>query len=337
MDGRDGPRRVFLQEKVAKRVSMKRSHRRWWLPVVWSVVAVLGSTATSCPSIPNPRPAIPGDDSIDRASAYLVSRGFDLSPAAALPLDYVRRKFGIQWADAIGEETRRRAKDPAYRAQIGIFVRMVDPDQANALRDEITDVIAEYENVPTTYALLRSIYCDWIQVDRGLVEELTESKPQMEFWPLSALMSLAYLEENGCMEPSDLQRARAAAKANFVALVDVAVARGDPLDARTVATVGGFAFAMGTEALQPRWIERLEESQRREGSWGLDADSLDDRDLATVFALLALLEHARPDTPSVPMIPRRTDRLPEAASALVTPWNRSSTDYRGPEVRDPAA
>lgn len=293
------------------------------MPLVWSVVAVLGSTATSCPGIPNPRPAIPGDDSIDRASAYLMSRGFDLSPGAALPLDYVRRKFEIRWADAIGEETRRRAKDPAYRAQIGIFVRMIDPDQANTLRDEITDIVAGYQSVPTTYALLRSIYCDWIRVDRGLVEELTEPRTQVKFWPLSALMALAYLEENRCLEPSELRRVRAALKENFVALVDAAVARDDPLDARSVATVGGFAFAMGGEAVQQRWIERLQASQRREGSWGLDADSLDDRDLATVFGLLALLEHARPGTPSVPVIPRSAARPGEDASAAAPPRERS--------------
>jgi hypothetical protein len=267
------------------------------------VSAALALFLCSCAGVPSPRPPVPGEDPVSKAQAYLIARGFELSPQAALVLDYPRRRFGLAWADPVVAEARRRAGDPRFEGEYGIFRRMIDPSGAELLRSSITETIERYKVIPTTRALLTSIYCDWISLDPAYLSFLADEKPGLRLWHVSALLALGYLEANGCLRPADHLALKDTLARSAKAFIEAGMRPGESSRAEVASTIGAFYLGVGRERADGTWVDFLRETQDVDGSWASEGDSIDDRDFAAVWGLFALLESEGGSALAVPLIP----------------------------------
>lgn len=271
--------------------------------IVRVVLVVVLVTSACRPQVPL-RPVVPDDDPASKTAAYLLARGEYLLPGAALLLDYPRRKFDLQWARPIVDAVSAKLTDPNEFSSVGVFARMVDPVAARALQPSITSTIETYREIPTTYALLKGLYCDWSPPPADFASFLTQRRPELKHWRASSLMALAYLEANRCVDDGRLGLLARELSGEYSAFLDEIVASNTAPGAEFVETVGGLYFALGSKFVKAEWASYVIEHQEPDGTWrsGGAPDSGPD-DLTAAWGLIAVLEYMHPQAPPVSVIP----------------------------------
>lgn len=282
---------------------LANSLRRGQAVFTW-VVVVATILLWSCrPQVPL-RPVVTGDDPSSKTAAYLISRGNYLLPGAALFLDYPRRKFNLDWARPLVDTVLAKLSDPKEFATVGVFARMVDPVPARALKPSITQTIESFRPIPTTYAVLQGLYCDWAPPPAEFRTFLLEDKASLKHWRVSSLVALAYLKANGCLQESDWSGIATELLVRYRVFLDEIVASQAPPGAEFVETVGGIFFALGGSYVKDAWAMYLIEHQRPDGTWNeAGASGSDADDLTAAWGLLAILEYTHPQAGPVPVIP----------------------------------
>ncbi len=270
------------------------------------VVAAL-VLAVGCRPTPPLKPRVEGDDPVSRTAAYLIARGKGLDPGALLVLAYVERKFHLDWTRELVGSVREMLYDPQLFRTVGAFARMVDAGVAESMKDSITATVESFRDVPTSWVLLRGLYCDWTPLPSDFGDYLSAPREGLRHWKISTLMAMAYLKANNCLEAGERSSLEELVRAQLGRFLAGAAETHEALDAATVEdfveTVGGFYFAFGRDSVDPVWVERVIEAQLPEGIWGSQAVADSDRDLTAVWGLLALLEYFRPDVEPVSPIP----------------------------------
>jgi hypothetical protein len=270
-----------------------------------AVLAVLlaALVATSCRSSGPLRPLVPGDDPASRTAAYLIARGDQLDPQALLVVNYLKRKFGLTWAEPLVASLEKRITDPRHFSSVGVFARMVDPRVASSLETSITSTIAGFESISTTYVLLRGLYCDWSPPPPGFLENLQRFRQDVRFWRITSLLSYGFLKANRCIEGRELEAVGRNLHRQYAVFLDGIVASGESPGAEFVETVGGMYFAFGRELVAPQWVEYVIANQETDGTWRVGPNDESTRDFTAVWGLAAVLEFMHPEVPDISPIP----------------------------------
>ncbi len=274
------------------------------VPVLVVAALVL---AVGCRPTPPLKPRVEGEDPVSRTAAYLIARGRGLDPGALLVLAYVERKFHFDWTRELVGSVGEMLYDPQHFRTVGAFARMVDAGAAESMKDSVTATVESFRDVPTSWVVLRGLYCDWTPPPPDFGGYLGAPREGLRHWKISTLMSLAYLEANDCLEEGERSSLEEGMRLELGRFLEDAARTQDMLNAAAVEdfveTVGGFYFAFGRDSVDPVWVERVIDAQRPEGVWGSQTEAEADRDLTAVWGLLALLEFFHPDVEPISPIP----------------------------------
>ncbi|QQS29271.1 MAG: hypothetical protein IPM47_20985 [Sphingobacteriales bacterium] len=232
---------------------------------------------------------------IKKGLDYLLQRGNDIEPNAAMVLHFLQRKFSLgkeyEFSNFFETYPIKDAKGKALE-------RMVNPN-AGATSAELgvmskgTSLLDNLSN--TSYAMNCALMCDKIPLSPGyfaLLEQLTDLD---RYFLTHAALSLQWLEENNCLtNREEAQKLRKKQHELIAKLIDKL---GKPTDLQ-MESVAILMYIGGREYLQPEWINLISQKQLSNGGWPLGEMSQNNpHDHATVHALWALLEYLHPEAP----------------------------------------
>ncbi len=192
---------------------------------------------------------------------------------------------------------------------------MFDPDMATDLKDSITDTISPLESIPTSYVVLRSLYCDWTPLPPGFLTLLRQPRPDTRHWRVSRLMSMAYLRANDCIDTANFDSLAQAMKEELSKFLDASLDAKDQAGSEFVETVGGLYYGLGRGYVEERWAQHVIAGQQPDGTWLAEPEDSDASDLTAAWGLLVVLEFTNPEVAAISPIIERNPRSPAEPSS----------------------
>lgn len=251
------------------------------------------------PGDPRPYEASPYATQIDKALAYMAYKERDPNRLFWLwLLDYLQRRYGLheRYSLRVTQSPQLWGETPPT---LGNMQRLIQPDF-----DPTEEAIKSVQD-PLERIALQSLYCDIHRPSVTLVTEMNH-RVREGMSPILPTVGLAFLwlRENDCL----------VSDRNFMEVRDgLAVKFRNHLRENGVSTymVGhalALMFALGHgDMVDPEWLKAVAESQNEDGGWpgyGIGKNKSPSEGPNTVMILWTLLQHALPDAPKVPMIPR---------------------------------
>lgn len=234
---------------------------------------------------------------IDRALAYLAFK--DRGPNRLFRmvlLDYLQRRFQLHERYSLHATTAPHLSG-AEAEDLANFKRLTDP---NFIVE--ASVIDKAESVERL--ALRALYCDVYPQESGFLDEMnTEVNKGVPLFLPSLAMAYLWMRDNGCLvsEPKF-----------FLFRDSLAVKfRNNLQQGGAFASMASQSLSMlfaldHPEMVEELWVVKFAEAQNDDGGWPgklIEGQKGMSDGLATVHVLWALLEHALPNAPRVPMLP----------------------------------
>jgi len=239
-----------------------------------------------------------------RGESYLRERGEQMDPTMLLILDFLARRFDIEWMHAAASRVRTPApaipcagdtasgadcEGPPARSSIR---RLVDPS-VRVTPAELADLANTFGNTMDSFTHL-ALHCRTVPLPADYPQRVEHwlDPAGGDYDPPHAALALQWAIEQDCLDATReaIGRLRARAIEELVRFAD-GVPRDQPIEA--VAMLG---YLGARDRVQREWIETIVAAQRENGGWG-DRPDEPSNDHTTILALWVLLEQTRPARP----------------------------------------
>lgn len=263
-----------------------------------AIVVSLAVVLAGCrPEEVESAPFIAGEDAIARAAAYLVASEAVLGSDAVYPIEYLRRRYGAEWAKGAADRLAEQSRLPENRERLYPFLRLLDPS-ATYQFDPAAPPPA-FAIAPTSWNLVLALHCRDVPL---LPSFLTSLDEQSRSWDRGAAISaraLGWAAEQGCINETGVKATDEVLRARMLAYI-----RATPgIDIGFVESVAMLLYLGHRDDIEAAWIDRIESGQSADGSWTLEGNQAVDR--STAESLLGIAQYANPGTPPIPWVPPR--------------------------------
>ena len=250
--------------------------------------------------------AAPLTSAADRGEAHLRQRAEQIDPTMLLILDFVARRFDIDWMRAAA--ARARTPIPTTSCAAGdagcegasarsSIRRLVDPS-VRVTAAEIAN-LAEASGSQVDGFTFAALHCRTVPLADDYPQRIAHwlDPKGGNYDPPHAALALQWAIEQGCLDPSEepIAHLRAVAIEQLVHFAD-GVPRDQPIEA--VAMLG---YLGARDRVERRWLDAIVAAQHEDGGWG-DQPGEPSNDHTTILALWVLLEQTHPVHPG-PWIP----------------------------------
>lgn len=237
----------------------------------------------------------PEEQSIKKAQNYLTNSINTVDTSERIFLSYLQRKFDLPSSIGADGPPIDLYEDPrTYPAEVHYLARIAYPDRIvkEVPRYELDDGV----KVTNIY----SANCDHLVLPADYWDVMERNIATGGYYAAHVILAFSLMKDNNCtLTPNaDIIKGRA-----IEVLVGVA---NDPT---TVADLRYEAIAFlllgeRKDLIKAEWINQIISEQRSEGGWSRVVGESKNDPHATLLALWALLEYARPNTPDEPLILR---------------------------------
>lgn len=231
-----------------------------------------------------------------RGEAHLRDRGPRINPAMVFILDYLDRRFGLEWARPVVDRARQAARDcegpptpPEGACSIQTtqtFIRLIDP----AARLTPEQIAAAPNTLDTVTGA--ALYCKTNGLPSTFLADVERLISKNDYDPPHALLALQWAIEQGCIDArtTEVEAIRARVLDNVAQL-----AHQVPQD-QSIEAVALLSYAGAGQRVQSEWLQTIAAAQKDDGGWG-EHGKAPSNDHTTMLALWALLEATREGKP----------------------------------------
>lgn len=233
------------------------------------------------------------ETAITRGLDYLDANASDTSPLQVLIIDYLQRAYNLDPKfSALNRNIQPPVNEPDA-TDFRIFQRIITPDVT------LPDSLPLDGASPLRQMMMMAAHCDKIALPSGFYELLKRNIEIGEYTLTHVAFALELMRNNGCNLPDKQNEEIRNLTANGLLKL---YARSDISEDLRYESVSFLLLMQRRDLVQTRWINQLARAQRPDGGWAILATDKQSSDHATVVALWALLQYARPAVPGTPII-----------------------------------
>ncbi len=261
------------------------------------------------PGDPRPFKSSPYAEQIDKALAYMAFKNRDANRQVPLViLDYLQRRYGLHQRYSLSVQLAPHLTQAADMSVDERFLRLTQP--GHHIDREVIEAEESHQRL-----LLRALYCCDYPMEEEILNDFDVMlKVDNDIMFVSVGVAYLWLQHNGC----------ASGDTKYIRIRDEIAVK-----LRAMLRRGGASAELSHMALcilyglghgkmvEEDWIDALAKTQNEDGGWSTrhyPEQEVPSDGNATIHALWALLEHALPDAPQVPLLPRPDGAENESSS-----------------------
>lgn len=233
------------------------------------------------------------ETAITRGLNYLDADAGDVSPLQMLIIDYLQRAYNL---DPKFSASRRNIQPPVNEpdaTDFRIFQRIITPDVT------LPDSLPLDGASPLRQMMMLAAHCDHLALPSDFYALLKRNIESGEYDLTHVAFALELMSNNGCsLHDKQNEEIRSMTATGLTKLY----ARSDISEDLRYESVSFLLLLKRRDLVQTRWINQLSSAQRPDGGWAVLTADKQSSDHATVVALWALLQYARPAVPGTPII-----------------------------------